>query len=198
MSASSAYRRERVHPRAARRARRGWCAMAATSRLPRPFEACKTCPSSPRRRGSNGLIAEALDAAALPPADMAELVATVAKAPARPRSCSRRCASSSRIWPVLSIWSAHQAGGDLETAWRHQTASRSASRLWRNRRQRPLSPPQRRPVRLSACAESGLGLEHAVARALAHDPMFDLVAALGSLFGDGLVTARSHQPANIN
>ena len=90
-------------------------------------------------------------------------------------------------WPVLSIWSAHQAGGDIEkiSGWTRK-AERIA--LWRNGDNIRFALLSSAQFSFRHSLSVGLGLEKAVARALTHEPMFDLVGALVSLFGDGLVT----------
>ncbi|MBW8789108.1 MAG: DUF2063 domain-containing protein, partial [Rhizobium leguminosarum] len=100
-------------------------------------------------------------------------------------------------WPALDIWSAHQASGDLEQLGDIRRKPQRIA-LWRNR-------DSVRFLRLSGAhyvflqaLKSGRGLEHAVQKAAARDPNFDLVASLGGLFADGLVTRVRHQPANIN
>ncbi len=128
-------------------------------------------------------IAEALDAASLPPVPIAALSGAGAEAaPDLILQPSLRMLISH--WPVLAIWSAHQDGGAPTRGW-HRKPERIA--LWR-------SGDNIRFVRLSGAEfsfryslERGLPLEKAVARALTHDPMFDLPGAISRLFGDGLV-----------
>ena len=90
-------------------------------------------------------------------------------------------------WPVMSIWSAHQAGGDIEkiSGWTRK-AERIA--LWRNGDSIRFALLSSAQFSFRHSLSVGLGLETAAARALTHEPMFDLVGALVSLFGDGLVT----------
>lgn len=131
-------------------------------------------------------IAEALDAASLPPLTLAALDGDVSGAtPELALQPSLRLIISH--WPVLAIWAAHQNGGrpDQEDRWQ-RSAERIA--LWRQ-------GDNIRFVRLTSAQFSfryslmmGLGLEKAVSRSLTHEPMFDLLAALVSLFQDGLVT----------
>jgi len=142
------------------------------------------------------LIAEALDAPVLTSAAMAELSrggeGTMPDLILQPSLRLLFCR-----WPALDIWSAHQASGDLE---RLGDIRRQPQRiaLWRNR-------DSVRFLRLNGAhyaflhaLKNSRGLEHAVMKAAARDSDFDLVASLGGLFADGLVTRVRHQPANIN
>lgn len=90
-------------------------------------------------------------------------------------------------WPVLSIWSAHQEGGDLSTV---RASERKAQRvaLWRAGDNVRFALLTSAGFSFRYSLKAGLGLDKAVARALTHEPMFDLVSALVALFGDGLVT----------
>jgi hypothetical protein len=131
-------------------------------------------------------IAEALDAPSWPGVPLAALDQETADAtPALILQPSLRFVISH--WPVLSIWSAHQDGGKVENVG---DLARKPERiaLWRagdNVRFRMLTSAD---FSFRHALKSGRGLESAVSRALTHDPMFDLAAALVSLFGDGLVT----------
>jgi hypothetical protein len=130
-------------------------------------------------------IAEALDAASLPPTAIAALDGAGETTPDLMLQPSLRFVISH--WPVLSIWSAHQEGGDPEKL---DASARKPQRvaLWRsgdNVRFSLLTSPD---FSFRFTLKAGLGLEKAVARALTHDPMFDVVGALVRLFGDGLVT----------
>ena len=142
------------------------------------------------------LIAEALDAPVLTSATMAELSGgrenTLPDLILQPSLRLLFCR-----WPALDIWSAHQAGGDLE---RLGDIKRQPQRiaLWRNRdsvRFLRLNGPH---YAFLHALKNSRGLEHAVMKAAARDPDFDLVASLGGLFADGLVTRVRHRPANIN
>lgn len=129
-------------------------------------------------------IAEALDAASLPPLSLAALDGS-GSTPELTLQPSLRLVISH--WPVLSIWSAHQDGGHPIEAggWQH-SVERIA--LWRhgdNVRFACLSPAQ---LSFRHSLKTGLGLEKAVSRALRRDPMFDLLGTLMGLFGEELVT----------
>jgi hypothetical protein len=128
-------------------------------------------------------IAEALDEASRPAVPIAALNgATGETAPELVLQPSLRMVISH--WPVLAIWSAHQGGGAPTRGW-HRKPERIA--LWR-------SGDNIRFLRLGGAEFSfrhslarGSGLDKATARALTHDPMFDLAGALVRLFGDGHV-----------
>jgi hypothetical protein len=89
-------------------------------------------------------------------------------------------------WPALSIWAAHQQGGDPD---RLATLEREPERiaLWRH-------ADTVRFLRLDAAEFAfwhvlmrGRGLEAAVGRACRHSPEFDIARALTSLFVSELV-----------
>ena len=90
-------------------------------------------------------------------------------------------------WPVLSIWSAHQDGGNVDSlrVGEHKPERIALWRAGDNVRFARLSGAQ---FSFRYSLKAGLGLEKAVARALTHEPLFDLTGALVGLFGDGLVT----------
>ncbi|TIL35215.1 DNA-binding domain-containing protein [Mesorhizobium sp.] len=131
-------------------------------------------------------IAEALDAASLPALNLAALDGEASSStPELMLQPSLRLVMSH--WPVLSIWSAHQNGGvpDQADVWQRK-AERIA--LWRhgdNVRFARLTSAQ---FSFRHSLKKGLGLERAVSRALTHEPTFDVLGALVSLFGEGLVT----------
>ncbi|MBY5836796.1 putative DNA-binding domain-containing protein [Rhizobium leguminosarum] len=142
------------------------------------------------------LIAEALDAPALQPANMAELSrggeGTMPDLILQPSLRLLFCR-----WPALDIWSAHQASGDLEQLGGIRRQPQRIA-LWRNRDSVRFLRLNGAHYAFLQALKSGRGLEHAVKKAAARDPNFDLVASLGGLFADGLVTRVRHQPANIN
>lgn len=152
----------------------------------RTFEALAEMPFVSETARLEWAIAEALDAASLPPLTLAALNGDASLVtPELALQPSLRLVVS--LWPVLSIWSAHQNGGspDIPGGWQRRV-ERIA--LWRQ-------GDSIRFVRLSNAQFSfryslkmGLGLEKAVSRSLTHEPMFDLLGALVGLFGDGLVT----------
>jgi hypothetical protein len=94
-------------------------------------------------------------------------------------------------WPALEIWSAHQAGGNIETlAGLGRRPERIA--LWRN-------SENIRFLRLDAphlaflhALKTRANLEHAVGHVLARAPGFDLATAFAGLFADGLVVRVRH------
>jgi hypothetical protein len=130
-------------------------------------------------------IAEALDIASRPACSLADLDSADPEAtPNLVLQPSLRLLVSH--WPILSIWSAHQeGGGQMQTADGMRRPERIA--LWRSGETVRFAnlPAAQFAFRYSLKAE--LGLEKAVSRALAYDPMFDVLGALVSLFGDGLV-----------
>jgi hypothetical protein len=130
-------------------------------------------------------IAEALDAAVLPAQTIAALDGAGDATPELALQPSLRFVISH--WPVLTIWSAHQEGGDLDGLdLRTRRPERIA--LWRSGDNVRFSVLSSAQFSFRFSLKAGLGLEKAVARALTHEPMFDLVGALVSLFQDGLVT----------
>jgi hypothetical protein len=138
-------------------------------------------------------IGEALDAASLPATSIAAIEGAGETTPELVLQPSLRFVISH--WPVLSIWSAHQEGGDLENL---DASARKPQRLglWRSGDNVRFSLLTSAEFSFRFSLKAGLGLEKAVARALTHDPMFDVAGALVRLFRDGLVTSvrnnRSH------
>lgn len=129
-------------------------------------------------------IAEALDEASQPSLALTALNAVDNATPKLNLQPSLRFVISH--WPVLSIWSAHQPGGDIHSM---RNLSRKSQRiaLWRtgeNVRFVLLSSAQ---FSFRYSLKAGLGIDKAVARAFTHEPMFDLPVALVGLFADGLV-----------
>jgi hypothetical protein len=130
-------------------------------------------------------IAEALDDISLPAVPLSALNDAGEETPELVLQPSLRFVISH--WPVLSIWSAHQEGGRIDSL---SAGERKPERvaLWRsadNVRFRLLTGAG---FSFRYSLKAGLGLDKAVARAITHEPMFDLTAALVSLFADGLVT----------
>jgi hypothetical protein len=151
----------------------------------RTFEGLAEMPFVSETARLEWAIAEALDEAWLPAVPLAALNDAGEATPDLVLQPSLRFVISH--WPVLSIWSAHQEGGDLDSL---RAAERKPERvaLWRagdNVRFSLLSSAQ---FSFRYSLKAGLGLEKAVARALTHEPMFDVVGALVGLFADGLVT----------
>jgi hypothetical protein len=130
-------------------------------------------------------IAEALDAASLPPRSLGDYdnidLGTSPDISVQP---SLRLIVSH--WSILSVWTAHQH----DAADRHSSWARRAERvaLWRAGDNIRLIQLDRANFAFLHSLKHGLGLEQAAGRALALDPGFDLVSALVRLFGDGLVT----------
>jgi hypothetical protein len=89
-------------------------------------------------------------------------------------------------WPVLSIWSAHQDGGNGAPIDGHV---RRAERLavWRQDETVRFSRLDAAHFAFRYSMKAGHGLEKAALRALSHNPMFDLAGAVAALFNDGLV-----------
>jgi hypothetical protein len=150
----------------------------------RTFEGLAKIPFVAETARLEWAIAEALDAASLPPCSIAALESTSDGATPELRlQPSLRFVMSH--WPVLSIWSAHQNGHSPAGGWQREAERIALWRLGDNVRFARLSSAHfsfRRSLKM------GVGLERAVARALTHEPMFDVLGALVGLFGDGLVT----------
>ncbi|RWG00444.1 DNA-binding domain-containing protein [Mesorhizobium sp.] len=130
-------------------------------------------------------IAEALDAACLPPRSLADFEnIDLGTSPDILVQPSLRLIVSH--WSILSVWTAHQQ----DATDRHSGWTRRAERvaLWRAGDSIRLVQLDRANFAFLHSLKHGLGLEHAAGRALALDPGFDLVSALVRLFGDGLVT----------
>jgi hypothetical protein len=166
---------------------------AAFPNFLRTFEGLTEMPFVAETARLEWAIAEALDAASLPATTIGTLESAGEATPELVLQPSLRFVISH--WPVLSIWSAHQDGSDPESL---DLGSRKPQRvaLWRsgdNVRFSLLTSPE---FSFRFSLKAGLGLEKAVARALTHDPMFDVAGALVGLFRDGLVTRvrnnRSH------
>jgi hypothetical protein len=131
-------------------------------------------------------IAEALDAASLPPRSIAEYDnIDLGPSPDIVLQPSMRLIVSH--WSILSVWMAHQreAAVDQHSAW---TRRPERVALWRTGDSVRLILLDRANFAFRHSLKHGLGLEHAISRALALDPAFDLVSALVRLFGDRLVT----------
>lgn len=131
-------------------------------------------------------IAEALDAASPPPCTLAEYDGTdLGPSPDIMLQPSLRLIVSH--WSILSVWTAHQHQGAIAT---HDAWTRRPERvaLWRAGDSVKLVLLDRANFAFRHALKHGFGLEQAISRTLALDPMFDLVAAFVSLFGDGLVT----------
>lgn len=149
----------------------------------RTFDGLEELPFIAETARLEWAIAEALDEASLPPVPIAALNGSDGShTPEIILQPSFRQVISH--WPVLAIWSAHQDGGAPTRGW-HRKPERIG--LWR-------AGDNVRFTRMSSAEFSfryslsmGLGLDKAVARALTHEPMFDLAGALVRLFGDGLV-----------
>jgi hypothetical protein len=141
-------------------------------------------------------IAEALDTDALPSLPLAALNGAGEEAPELSLQPSLRFVISH--WPVLSIWLAHQQGGDVG---RLDASSHKPERiaLWRSGDVVRFSLLTSAQFSFRYSLKAGLGLDKAVSRALTHEPMFDLTGALVSLFNDGLVAeVRRKSPIEIS
>ena len=151
----------------------------------RTFEGLAEMPFVSETARLEWAIAEALDAASLPTVPVSALEGAGEATPMLVLQPSLRFVISH--WPVLSIWSAHQEGGDVES---ERAVERKPERVavWRTGENIRFSPLSGAEFSFRYSLRAGLGLDKAVSRALTHDPMFDLVGALVRLFGDGLVT----------
>lgn len=129
-------------------------------------------------------IAEALDASSLPPCTLADYDNTdLGPSPEIVLQPSLRLIVSH--WSILSVWTAHQGAAVGSGDW---TRRPERVALWRSGESVRLVLLDRANFAFRHALKHGLGLEQAIARALALDPVFDLVSALVRLFGDGLVT----------
>jgi hypothetical protein len=95
------------------------------------------------------------------------------------------------------IWSAHQAGGELDTL---ATIRREPERivLWRNKdsvRFLRLDAPH---FSLFHGLKRRMDLESTIGRSLGRAPGFDIAAALGALFADGLIVSIRHLSPKAN
>ncbi|MEP6565415.1 MAG: DNA-binding domain-containing protein, partial [Mesorhizobium sp.] len=122
-------------------------------------------------------IAEALDAASLPSRTLAEYDSTdLGPSPDIVLQPSLRLIVSH--WSVLSVWTAHQQGPIAgQDAW---TRRPERVALWRAGDSVRLVILDRANFAFRHALKHGFGLEQAISRALARDPMFDLVAAFVS------------------
>jgi hypothetical protein len=141
-------------------------------------------------------IAEALDAPVLAACTLAELdgggADTVPELFLQPSLRLLLCR-----WPALTIWSAHQAGGDIEALAKLKREPERIA-LWR-------SSESIRFLRLDAphfaflhALKTRANLEAAVCRVLARSPDFDLAGVFGGLFADNLVVRIRHAMPIVN
>jgi hypothetical protein len=157
----------------------------------RTFEGLDEMPFVAETARLEWAIAEALDEASPAPLPLCALDSAGVETPQLVLQPSLRFIISH--WPVLSIWSAHQEGGDIDGI---RAIGRRPERiaLWRAGDSVRFSLPTSAQFSFRYSLRAGLGLDKAVARALTHEPMFDLVGALVSLFADGLVTEVNLKP----
>lgn len=142
------------------------------------------------------LIAEALDAPVLPACGLEQLDDGLEETVPELRLQPSLRLMLSR-WPALMIWSAHQAGGDLDTL---ATIRREPERivLWRNKdsvRFLRLDAPH---FSLFHGLKRRMDLESTIGRSLGRAPGFDIAAALGALFADGLIVSIRHLSPKAN
>jgi len=149
------------------------------------FEDLRSMPFIAETARLEWVIAEALDAPVLPACTLAQLddgeADTVPELFLQPSLRLIVCR-----WPALEIWSAHQAGGNIESLAK---LGRRPERivLWRSSENiRFLSLDAPHFAFLHALRRRS-NLEAAVTRVLARSPDFDLAAAFAGLFTDGLV-----------
>ncbi|MBX4976431.1 DUF2063 domain-containing protein [Rhizobium lentis] len=154
------------------------------------FDGIRAMPFIAETARLEWMIAEALDAPALPGCRLEQLAD--GEADTAPQIFLQ---PSLRLlvcrWPALDIWEAHQAGGNIEAL---ASLSRRPERiaLWRGQ-------DSLRFLRLDAshfaflhALKERASLEAAVSRVLAQTPGFDLEGAFGSLFAFGLVARIRH------
>ncbi|MBX5041110.1 DUF2063 domain-containing protein [Rhizobium lentis] len=154
------------------------------------FDGIRAMPFIAETARLEWMIAEALDAPALPSCRLEQLAD--GEADTAPQIFLQ---PSLRLlvcrWPALDIWEAHQAGGNIEAL---ASLSRRPERiaLWRGQ-------DSLRFLRLDAshfaflhALKERASLEAAVSRVLAQAPGFDLEGAFGSLFAFGLVARIRH------
>ncbi|MBB3387854.1 hypothetical protein FHT82_000574 [Rhizobium sp. BK275] len=160
------------------------------SRFLAVFEDIRSMPFIAETARLEWMIAEALDAPALPGCSLEQLgdgeADTAPELFLQPSLRLLVCR-----WPALEIWSVHQAGGNVEALAK---LSRRPERiaLWRcNESMRFLRLDAGHFAFLHALKRRA-GLEVAVSRVLARAPGFDLAGAFGGLFAEGLVTRIRH------
>lgn len=150
------------------------------------FEGSRSMPFIAETARLEWMIAEALDAPALPSCSLDQLkdgeADTVPELFLQPSLRLLVCR-----WPALESWSAHQAGGNTEALAR---LSRRPERiaLWRGNECMRFLRLDARHFALLHALKKRAGLEAAVSRILARAPAFDLAGAFGGLFAEGLVT----------
>lgn len=143
------------------------------------------------------LIADALDAPVARPCTLIELYDGLSSGP-----LGLTLQPSLRLflcrWPALSIWAAHQPGGDADRlADLRPEAERVA--LWRHGETIRFIRLDAAEFRFWHALLRGRGLEAAVSRACRHSPEFDLARVLTGLFVGELVIDVNHQvKANSN
>ena len=155
----------------------------------RTFDGLEATPFVAETARLEWAIAEALDSPLRTPSALSDLDASATTTPELVLQPSLRLLISH--WPILSIWAAHQDGGPEISMHREKRPERIA--LWRSGEAIRFARLPAAQFSFRFSLKAGLGLEKAVSRALTHDPMFDVAAALVAVFGEGLV-AHVHSP----
>jgi hypothetical protein len=160
----------------------------------RTFDGLEAMPFVAETARLEWAIAEALDAPHRTPSVFGDLDTSATTTPELILQPSLRMVISH--WPILSIWAAHQDGGigsfDASEKWPERIA------LWRSGEAIRFARLPAAQFSFRFSLKAGLGVEKAVSRALTHDPMFDVAAALVGIFGEGLVAHVHFPPSNLN
>lgn len=154
------------------------------------FEDLRSMPFIAETARLEWMIAEALDAPVLPACSLSQLDdgedETVPELFLQPSLRLIVCR-----WPALEIWSAHQAGGNIEALARLRRRPERVA-LWRSRdtvRFLLLDAPH---LAFLHALRTRSNLENAVRSVLARAPDFDLASGFAGLFADGLVVRVCH------
>lgn len=151
----------------------------------RTFERLQEMPFVSEVARLEWAIAEALDAPSRPARTLADLDVDVeGTTPELVLQPSLRLLVSH--WPVLSIWAAHQQGHNPSEI---DPSQREAERiaLWRQGDSVRFAKLSSTEFAFRHALQTGRDLDKAVTRAAVHDPMFDALEGIVSLFADELV-----------
>jgi hypothetical protein len=130
------------------------------------------------------MIAEALDAPALPGCTMDQLEDIGDAVPELFLQPSLRLVVCR--WPALDIWSAHQAGGNVEALAKLRRRPERIA-VWRNSENIRFLVLDQPHFAFLHTLKGRSNLETAVSHVVARAPRFDLANAFAGLFADGLV-----------
>jgi hypothetical protein len=148
------------------------------------FEDIRAMPFVAETARLEWMIAEALDAPALPGCTLDQLEDVGDAVPELFLQPSLRLVVCR--WPALDIWSAHQAGGNVETL-ANLTRRPERIALWRNSDNIRFLVLDRPHFAFLHALKRRPNLEAAVSHVVSRAPRFDLANAFAGLFADGLV-----------